>query len=686
MRKNSLLVLMGFMALFCGSFAHAAIPGGYYDSVYGKKGQALMSALSSIVNKATDVGYDGLYDVYKTSDVKPNGKVWDMYSSTSNFSFGQKCGSYSGEGDCYNREHSVPQSWFGSGKPKSDAWLVYPTDGYVNNRRGNLPFGEVGSAKYTSDGGFSKMGSSSVSGYSGTVFEPNDIYKGDFARAYFYAVTRFSPSCGGWGHDVFTSSYPYLTKWTLQMMLNWNAKDPVSDKERNRNDAVYASRQKNRNPFIDYPELVDYVFGDKQNIPFYPGGGDLPWIEAPASGSEINVGTVSVNVENSSVTYDLRIKGKNLESTLTLTLLGTEASHFTLGKNTLTAEEANNGIEVPVTYQSKSVGTHTAKLQISGGGLAAAQEVILKGSAVDDFIALEGTDITNNSFVANWTPKNDATDFILDVWYEDYGSSAPEKVLLNESFLNSQKPAVWQYDSNGYQNPEAGGLRLGSGSKYGLVATPVVDLSQHDATLIVTSKPYGSDDATLYILLDGKEISQVTYSGGSVEKTIPVNEGTSASRISFRAEKGKRVYLENVVLKTGGGYNIVHVDGYPCSVGKVTSSLVSGLTGSNKYYYNVTPVVDGVKGTPSNNISVLISSGAETVFDDDILVYTEADILKIVNAGTGASLQVYTLDGRLLLSRTLYNEVEEVSMNSGIYIVRVTSPVLSRTMKVLINK
>ena len=144
--------------------------------------------------------------------------------------------------------------------------------------------------------------------------------------------------------------------------------------------------------------------------------------------------------------------------------------------------------------------------------------------------------------------------------------------------------------------------------------------------------------------------------------------------------------MENVVLKTGGGYNIVHVDGYPCSVGKVTSSLVSGLTGSNKYYYNVTPVVDGVKGTPSNNISVLISSGAETVFDDDILVYTEADILKIVNAGAGASLQVYTLDGRLLLSRTLYNEVEEVSMNSGIYIVRVTSPVLSRTMKVLINK
>ena len=100
----------------------------------------------------------------------------------------------------------------------------------------------------------------------------------------------------------------------------------------------------------------------------------------------------------------------------------------------------------------------------------------------------------------------------------------------------------------------------------------------------------------------------------------------------------------------------------------------------------MTPVVDGVKGTPSNNISVLISSGAETVFDDDILVYTEADILKIVNAGAGASLQVYTLDGRLLLSRTLYNEVEEVSMNSGIYIVRVTSPVLSRTMKVLINK
>ena len=162
--------------LFTGMLSlHAQeIPTGYYDKAIGKSGKALQEALSTILNNgAKDVGYDGLYSVYRTSDNR-NGKVWDMYSDITDFSFSNTCGNYKNEGDCYNREHSVPQSWFNEARPmKSDAWLVYPTDGKINGYRSNNPFGEVGSKYSSSANGFSKWGTSATPGITGTVFVYN---------------------------------------------------------------------------------------------------------------------------------------------------------------------------------------------------------------------------------------------------------------------------------------------------------------------------------------------------------------------------------------------------------------------------------------------------------------------------------------------------------------------------------
>ena len=198
--------------------ALAEIPQGYYDEAIGKSGKTLQATLSTII-KHSDPGYDSLWDIYETTDRRPDGKVWDMYSNTSNFTFGSdQCGNYGGEGDCYNREHSIPKSWRG-GTKYSDAHIVVPTDGYVNNRRSNYPFGEVGSSSYVSDNSFSKLGTSKTSGYSGPVFEPNDEYKGDFARIYFYAATRYYSECGNWGGNGFSGTFPYLDEWTRVMML-----------------------------------------------------------------------------------------------------------------------------------------------------------------------------------------------------------------------------------------------------------------------------------------------------------------------------------------------------------------------------------------------------------------------------------------------------------------------------------
>ena len=168
-------------------------------------------------------------------------------------------GNYSKEGDCYNREHSFPQSWFNSQSPmQSDLFHVYPTDGYVNGRRASFPYGDVAVATWTSSNG-SKLGTSAVNGYTGTVFEPIDEYKGDFARTYFYMVTRYKDIASGFNSDMLTGDN--LSTWAIDMLLTWSNDDPVSTKEIDRNNAIY-DIQNNRNPYIDDPQYIDLVWGD----------------------------------------------------------------------------------------------------------------------------------------------------------------------------------------------------------------------------------------------------------------------------------------------------------------------------------------------------------------------------------------------------------------------------------------
>jgi endonuclease I len=187
------------------------------------------------------------------SDI-PGGTPPYEYTFTTN-----QCGNYNSEADCYNREHSWPASWFNDMAPTyTDLFHIVATDGYVNNRRSNYPYGEVGTATWISLNG-SKLGNCATPGYSGTVFEPIDEYKGDFARNYFYIATRYYGEDAGWpGSDMVTGSQ--FKPWARAMLLVWAQQDPVSQKETDRNNAVYAIQQ-NRNPFIDHPEYANSIWG-----------------------------------------------------------------------------------------------------------------------------------------------------------------------------------------------------------------------------------------------------------------------------------------------------------------------------------------------------------------------------------------------------------------------------------------
>ncbi len=253
-----------FLLFIFSIYAYCIIPTGYYNSAVGKTDANLRSELKTIISSGHSVtSYDGLWTAYNSTDLNASGKIWDIYSNCTFTYPGNKCGNYSKECDCYNREHTTPQSWFSSASPMvSDLFNVYPTDGKVNGERNNYPYGEVGAATYTSGNG-SKLGSSSYSGYSGIVFEPINEYKGDLARTYMYMATRYAGQCETWGSEgtaVYSASNLGFTPYAVALFLKWSRQDPVSAKEIARNDAAQAV-QHNRNPFIDHPELAEYIWG-----------------------------------------------------------------------------------------------------------------------------------------------------------------------------------------------------------------------------------------------------------------------------------------------------------------------------------------------------------------------------------------------------------------------------------------
>ena len=275
------------LLLMLTTFTHAQAPYGYYESTDGLLSYELKTALKIIIDDIgdgngfpshQDQGYGALYDAYAAENsgdsddyFENDGTVLDMYSERSlgidNYNyehFENNCGNYSDEGDCYNREHLVPQSTFNSASPmKNDYFHVVPSDGAVNGARGSFPFGEVTNPNYTSTNG-SKRGSNTFPGYTGIVFEPIDEFKGDIARAVLYFAIRYEDEfSSSWRTNEVLADNPqdFFVDWYLALLLSWHLNDPVSEREIDRNNNGYQF-QSNRNPLIDRPEFAVMIWGD----------------------------------------------------------------------------------------------------------------------------------------------------------------------------------------------------------------------------------------------------------------------------------------------------------------------------------------------------------------------------------------------------------------------------------------
>lgn len=306
--------------LLTSSLSFAQIPAGYYNSA-SSTGYTLKSQLKKIVDNvddglsseyySIDNGYGGLYTTYQTSDIdlyyENNETMLDMYSEKPNgldsyeYTYGINQDPGSGgtsEGEYYNREHIIPQSVFNSNYPmRSDAHFVVPSDKYVNAQRGNLPFGKVQTANYTSTNGSKRgnnLNSGYSAGYSATVFEPIDEFKGDIARMFFYFATRYEDGIASYNsYDMFDGSSNQVFNTTFfNILYQWHSQDPVSQREIDRNNAIFVA-QNNRNPFIDHPEYVQAIWSNLlSNREF--SGIDYKLFPNPVSGSFLNIKTSQI--------------------------------------------------------------------------------------------------------------------------------------------------------------------------------------------------------------------------------------------------------------------------------------------------------------------------------------------------------------------------------------------------------
>lgn len=454
------LMLAGAVAL------QAQYKQGYYDKMDGLKKEALKKAAGECVVSHTRLGYTNLPNYWQYTDVYPelvNGckRWWDMYSDIQQLIRQGENARTSFSRNGMNREHSVPKSWWKYQNDVeytpaySDLWNLYPSDSKANSAKSNWPLGIVGD-KPTFDNGVTKVGGARVSAAGvTTVFEPADEYKGDFARAYFYMATVYPDL-----HWVTSTSFnmfreeqwPTLKPWAYEMLLEWSREDPVSDKEIERNNAV-EKQQGNRNPFIDFPNLAEYIWGTRTSQTFLiseQGGSQdppisgKPEITSPVNATVLQIGQAAVG---GSVTAYLPVVGRNFKENVSVRVAGTDKALFSVPVKSIEASTLNHTSEqtpylIPVLFSPDAVGNKVATLTLYDGGMEGSVAVTLRGEGCEvpvlsRLTAAEATDVTVDAYTANWSPAPEVVDYyVLTVTsYEEDGTENE----VEESDTNSKR-------------------------------------------------------------------------------------------------------------------------------------------------------------------------------------------------------------------------------------------------------
>ncbi len=227
---------------------------GYYNGTSAKSGEELKTTLHNIIKGHTPYSYYISKEIFKQSDVDPNNpdNLILVYTGRSH-----DASDFGTGGNHINREHVWAKSHgnFVDWLPMySDVHNLKPADASVNVDRSNKDFDNGGTQHPEATGCY----------YTDSTWEPRDAVKGDIARIIFYMATRYEGGNGEIDLEVvdWVNTYPNAQHGKLSTLLQWNLQDPPDDFERNRNNAIF-SFQHNRNPFIDYPEWAQMIWGEQ---------------------------------------------------------------------------------------------------------------------------------------------------------------------------------------------------------------------------------------------------------------------------------------------------------------------------------------------------------------------------------------------------------------------------------------
>ena len=376
------------------------IPIGYYNPIDGKQERELKTALHKILKEHTVLRYNNLWYYFRTTDVKPGGVVWDMYSDTKRY-YEPPVNSNNTVADM-DREHSLPKSWWDE-SPANEKYNAYsdlnhlcPSDKSANIAKSNNILGETGSS-LSFNNGVTKVGTNVFpGGPSQKAFEPADEYKGDFARMYMYMLTCYEDYAQQWRSESLSmfnkETYPAFQEWTKKMLLKWHRNDPVSEKELMRNKEVYRY-QNNRNPFIDFPQLAEYIWGDSVSYTFKVPEeyyAKIPVLITPVNLTDLYFGETG---EKSEISQKIILKGLYLTENVSITLWSGDKEYFSIASVSAPANAVNSeeGYELTIVYHPQTYGEHNTALIIRDGGMDGGTIVYLKGVCCEECTDETGT-------------------------------------------------------------------------------------------------------------------------------------------------------------------------------------------------------------------------------------------------------------------------------------------------------
>ena len=628
-----------FVLCVCSSVVYAD----YYSRAENLSDEQLKTVLHDIIS-ANSVRYSfgsgahHTWEGFYYTDRKEDNSVWDMYSDNVRY-FGDMFASIEG----IDIEHTFPKSWWGGSVNDGykDLHLLTPADYSANRSKSNNAMGKVTVASF--DNGSFKVGKNPDYG-DFKVFEPTDEYKGDFARIFFYVATCYQnyewvlDNSKYGSYYSLTNSYLTFQPWQIELLLQWHRQDPVSEKELARHEEVYKI-QGNRNPFIDYPCLVEYIWGNRKGQQFKSdevlATSDLKYLamtDRPGCDCEISVPTLIRPLDGSVIHFEEQSRNEKTTQRIymqTAQISGQvhfeidDTTSFTIKQSMLSAYTTNAGTYLDISFMPATLGEHTAKLHITNQDIDAT--IMLEGLCTTVFHAFDATDITKDGFTAQWSDA-EVDEYKLDVY--KYPMLCHDSTALDINPLTIANIHA-QYNDNflltgsviTYQSM----LKLGSLERHGDVSIVGLPLSENNH-LTGSATQYESDSqGSLLIIADNDTIGRYKLDSTLLEFDIDLPDDIEVLKFA-QGDTTQRILIGYLTLSTCHRKPTRQsVAGYPITTPALKHAVKYSLE-NDTVYYRVTP-----------------QDGHES--DEIIVYYDPTDVPNTYNS----KIKYVTLDNKLYL-------------------------------------